>query len=83
MTARSVCVCGHTGDGTDSEHETIAAPGHGKCTQCACDKFTWLGFMPAEGEEDEDDEDPAEDEDYHGSEAEKGDIPNPATGSID
>lgn len=37
--AKSVCQCGHLGDGADSDHGGLI--GHGPCSQCACAKFTW------------------------------------------
>jgi hypothetical protein len=48
---RSVCACGHTGDGPDSQHEagTLSlAEGHGACTVegCDCDRFAWKAFRP-------------------------------------
>lgn len=44
---RSVCVCGHTGDGFNSEHEDSIVGGHGSCTVegCDCQQFTWGGFL--------------------------------------
>jgi hypothetical protein len=45
---KSLCTCGHTGDGENSEHQTLyeVAPGKGKCTinNCFCDRFTWARF---------------------------------------
>lgn len=45
---KSVCTCGHIGDGPDSQHadSTIAA-GHGGCTVdgCDCEQFTWAKFL--------------------------------------
>lgn len=45
----SVCVCGHLGDGSDSEHAgggpTIGNKGgHGACRVCKCQQFTWKDF---------------------------------------
>ena len=42
---KSVCRCGHTGDGGNSEHGGLIAKGHGKCLakECRCEKFTWGG----------------------------------------
>ena len=42
----SRCICGHTGDGSDSDHDGII--GHGACTVvgCGCRKFTWKEFLP-------------------------------------
>ena len=41
---RSVCACGHSGDGPLSEH---LESGHGACKVqgCDCQKFTWARFM--------------------------------------
>lgn len=45
---KSVCKCGHTGDGKDSNHGSMGywADGHGAChvPHCACVKFTWVGW---------------------------------------
>jgi hypothetical protein len=42
---KSVCVCGHTGDGKESRHAPtdLGTPGHGKCDEpgCSCEKFRW------------------------------------------
>jgi hypothetical protein len=44
---KSICTCGHTGDGGNSEHEDSAAiaelQGHGKCKVpgCTCQHFQW------------------------------------------
>jgi hypothetical protein len=45
---RSVCKCGHTGDGLNSEHADRVAEGHGECkvSNCGCFQFTWDGFTP-------------------------------------
>ncbi len=56
---KSICACGHTGDGPDSQHITEAPSlgslpadgdpnqGHGACTVdgCSCQKFSWKGFI--------------------------------------
>lgn len=42
---KSVCSCGHTGDGPNSQHEIHFQQGHGKCMLCDCPKFTWAGFI--------------------------------------
>lgn len=46
-TPQSWCICGHTGDGPNSEHADTVEPGHGKCihSSCPCSKFTWYGHM--------------------------------------
>lgn len=46
--ARSECTCGHTGDGTGSQH--AGAIGHGPCMWpgCRCERFTWKRFLPAD-----------------------------------
>ncbi len=49
---KSVCSCGHTGDGAGSEHLNTygpdLSPGHGPCLVpgCECRKFTWEDFRP-------------------------------------
>lgn len=45
----SMCACGHTGDGGNSQHETGGfQQGHGACTVdgCHCIQFTWDGWLP-------------------------------------
>jgi hypothetical protein len=44
---RSVCSCGHTGDGPKSEHKDTFTPGHGACKVrgCNCVRFTWVEFL--------------------------------------
>lgn len=42
---KSMCACGHPGDGDNSAH--AGAIGHGECLLCPagkCRKFTWGGF---------------------------------------
>lgn len=44
---RSLCICGHSGDGGHSYHAgVLGVLGHGACTfeDCACSKFTWAGW---------------------------------------
>jgi hypothetical protein len=44
---KSICMCGHTGDGEGSQHDNgVAAPGHGKClvSACSCSQFSWARF---------------------------------------
>ena len=43
---KSICLCGHTGDGEDSDHGTGFGPGHGACmvSGCNCFKFSWARF---------------------------------------
>ncbi len=46
---KSICSCGHTGDGNKSWHEDNGpAQGHGSCGHagCRCTKFTWAGWTP-------------------------------------
>lgn len=46
---KSVCSCGHTGDGHNSEHRnTSRTPGHGGCqiSGCNCRQFTWVAWTP-------------------------------------
>jgi hypothetical protein len=41
----SVCTCGHTGDGGNSQHERGGFQhGHGRCAVkgCNCPQFTWV-----------------------------------------
>ena len=40
---KSICVCGHTGDGVDSLHADTLIKGHGACKVpgCDCKRFTW------------------------------------------
>ena len=50
LTAKSVCQCGHSGDGLKSEHgDRPYSNGHGACKVpgCNCDQFTWLAWTPA------------------------------------
>ena len=44
---RSICRCGHSGDGEHSHHE--GSQGLGKCTArgCGCDQFLWDHFVAA------------------------------------
>ena len=44
--SKSVCTCGHTGDGRWSQHTgrpTMVQNGHGRCLEpgCKCGQFTW------------------------------------------
>jgi hypothetical protein len=41
--ARSLCTCGHSGDGAKSQHRNTVQLGHGACKVkgCACEKFSW------------------------------------------
>ena len=43
---RSICTCGHTGDGPNSQHDNTFIPGSGKCLVdgCGCNRFTWKNF---------------------------------------
>lgn len=41
----SVCTCGHTGDGRNSQHYDTVALGHGACKICTCKKFTWSRWI--------------------------------------
>jgi hypothetical protein len=46
--AKSVCTCGHTGDGPRSCHNGFN--GHGPCAICDCEQFTWARWTDlAEG----------------------------------
>ena len=44
---KSVCACGHPGDGPDSQHTGVN--GHGACFHagCKCKQFTWSRFTAA------------------------------------
>lgn len=52
---KSICMCGHTGDGKDSQHGDPRVgkafipglEGHGACRvrRCPCAKFTWAKFV--------------------------------------
>lgn len=46
---KSLCVCGHTGDGAMSEHAPRFADGHGQCTHpgCDCKQFSWAAWASA------------------------------------
>lgn len=43
---KSICRCGHTGDGPGSAHTATVQDGHGACRKrgCACAKFTWAAW---------------------------------------
>lgn len=45
---KSLCTCGHTGDGDGSQHMDvgITGDGQGKCkvNGCNCQRFTWKQF---------------------------------------
>lgn len=47
---KSVCTCGHTGDGVGSQHEGVGlnglSAGHGACKLCECGRFSWAGWSP-------------------------------------
>lgn len=45
---RSLCTCGHTGDGSKSLHQDTVEPGHGACLMddCDCRKFVWESWLP-------------------------------------
>lgn len=47
---KSICTCGHHGDGNVSWHAGSGpARGHGRCLHagCNCQKFTWKNWAPA------------------------------------
>ncbi len=46
---KSICKCGHAGDGGNSEHAGLFAKGHGRCLAagCDCEKFTWAASTEA------------------------------------
>ena len=41
---KSICSCGHTGDGRYTQHKDRIAAGHGACKVkgCECKQFTWV-----------------------------------------
>jgi hypothetical protein len=43
---KSMCKCGHSGDGPESQHDPRYAEGHGPChvEGCDCEQFTWAGW---------------------------------------
>jgi hypothetical protein len=43
---KSLCSCGHSGDGAYSQHRDILQRGHGACKVkgCTCELFSWAGF---------------------------------------
>lgn len=48
---KSICSCGHTGDGPNSQHADRYAEGHGECKYdllypCKCHQFTWVKWTP-------------------------------------
>lgn len=45
---KSVCVCGATGDGPNSEHmaSDTGVPGHGGRPASGCKKFRWADWTP-------------------------------------
>ena len=51
---KSICECGHSGDGESSQHYKLkyaahsSEPGHGYCLVygCPCKKFRWKAFLP-------------------------------------
>lgn len=49
----SVCRCGHTGDGPDSQHaDEPLEDGHGACNVegCSCERFVWARWIGNPGE---------------------------------
>lgn len=41
---KSICSCGHIGDGNVTDHAGLQ--GHGPCAECPCCQFTWAGWTP-------------------------------------
>jgi hypothetical protein len=50
---KSICICGHTGDGENSQHNELYTgcpvsdcyrQGKGHCKKCDCECFTWKSF---------------------------------------
>ena len=50
---KSICACGHLGDGPYSDHRDLIQPGHGGCKipGCSCVRFSWKRFTKAYEEE--------------------------------
>ena len=43
---KSICQCGHLGDGEGGDHEDgIFLKGHGRCKICDCSMFQWKRFV--------------------------------------
>lgn len=45
---KSMCRCGHAGDGTHSDHHDTIATGHGPCSICGpekCPQFSWARWL--------------------------------------
>jgi hypothetical protein len=43
---KSICKCGHLGDGEGGDHEDgILLKGHGRCKICDCKMFEWKKFV--------------------------------------
>lgn len=50
LNAKSACRCSHTGDvslGQENDSDHAGLQGHGHCTKCDCEKFTWAAFRTA------------------------------------
>ena len=44
-TRYEMCSCGHLGgQNCEGEHDTNFQEGHGRCTLCECQQFTWVGY---------------------------------------
>ena len=45
---KSICSCGHTGDGIITQHHDSISPGHAECKvkDCLCAQFTWVMWEP-------------------------------------
>jgi len=50
--AKSMCRCGHVGDGKHSEHANAIALGHGACNECGCLRFSWARWLTAQEQTD-------------------------------
>lgn len=44
---KSICKCGHEGDGLGSDHAGLVGHGHCVVENCTCQKFTWKSWTPA------------------------------------
>jgi len=50
MKKYEMCSCGHLGgQNCEGRHDDYFQKGHGGCTLCECNKFTWVGYCDADG----------------------------------
>ena len=46
-----MCSCGHFGGSSPNNvHDDRFQQGHGKCNDCECVQFTWVGWCDQNGE---------------------------------